>query len=365
MEKVKKKKIMIASYNLNYGGIEKSLITLLKNFNYEKYEVTLFLEKKEGIYIKEVPSYVQIKEYKVSYCKIKIIRKIINFIKQRFFILKYKNKFSASICFATYSLPCNFMALHSSSNPVLYVHSNYTNIYDDNQLKMFFDKRNIHRFHHIVFVSVESKNDLLNYYPSIKKKAIVINNLVDYESIMSASKENCDEDCFKEKNIIFIGRLEEKSKKVSRIIEVARKLKNIHFILIGDGPDKGLYEKMIYQYKLSNVLLLGAKKNPYSYLKKADYLLLTSDYEGFPVVYNEAIVLHIPIITTLNLSDDAISIGNRFGIITKKDVSSIAKTITNAYKEHWKIKEIVDFNVINKNRMLKLEKIMEGKDAEI
>ena len=44
-----KQKIAIAAYNLDFGGIERSLITLLKHFSYDKYDVTLFLEKKEGL----------------------------------------------------------------------------------------------------------------------------------------------------------------------------------------------------------------------------------------------------------------------------------------------------------------------------
>lgn len=62
-----KKKILIASYNLDFGGIETSLINLLKNINLGIYDVTLVLEKKEGVFLKEVPSSVKIKEYKEQY----------------------------------------------------------------------------------------------------------------------------------------------------------------------------------------------------------------------------------------------------------------------------------------------------------
>ena len=47
-----KKNILIASYNLDFGGIETSLINLLKNINFDKYKVTLVLEKKEGVFLK-------------------------------------------------------------------------------------------------------------------------------------------------------------------------------------------------------------------------------------------------------------------------------------------------------------------------
>ena len=36
-----KKKILFVNGHLNVGGVEKSLIDILKNFNYEEYEVDL------------------------------------------------------------------------------------------------------------------------------------------------------------------------------------------------------------------------------------------------------------------------------------------------------------------------------------
>ena len=44
-----KKRILIASYNLDYGGIETSLVNLLKNIDLSRFEVTLVLERKEGV----------------------------------------------------------------------------------------------------------------------------------------------------------------------------------------------------------------------------------------------------------------------------------------------------------------------------
>ena len=44
------KKILITSYSLGLGGIEKALINLLHEIDYQKYSVTLILENKEGIF---------------------------------------------------------------------------------------------------------------------------------------------------------------------------------------------------------------------------------------------------------------------------------------------------------------------------
>ena len=57
-----KRRILIASYNLDFGGIETSLINLLKNIDLNKFEVTLILERKNGVFLKDVPENIIIKE---------------------------------------------------------------------------------------------------------------------------------------------------------------------------------------------------------------------------------------------------------------------------------------------------------------
>lgn len=46
-----KKRILILIYNLNGGGAEKVLIKILEKINLEKFEIDLFLIKKEGVYV--------------------------------------------------------------------------------------------------------------------------------------------------------------------------------------------------------------------------------------------------------------------------------------------------------------------------
>ena len=55
-----KKNIMFMMPALPGGGAEKVLIDILKNFDYASYEVTLFLEYKEGVYLNDVPEEVRI-----------------------------------------------------------------------------------------------------------------------------------------------------------------------------------------------------------------------------------------------------------------------------------------------------------------
>ena len=134
--------------------------------------------------------------------------------------------------------------------------------------------------------------------------------------------------------------------------------KNLKVKILNFG-DKEKYLKTIKLEKISNVKMLGAMKNPYPYLKKADYLLLTSLYEGYPVVYSEALVLDKPILTTIDVTDEYIDIKDGHGIIMEMDEEKIAKTIKTVANNGIKTKESPNFKDINEKRLKKIETILE------
>ena len=80
------KKLLFSAVSLDIGGIENALVNLL---NYlartDKYEITLFLEKKEGIFLDKIDKKIQICVYCPNDSKVIILRKGINFIKQTIF----------------------------------------------------------------------------------------------------------------------------------------------------------------------------------------------------------------------------------------------------------------------------------------
>ena len=184
-----KKRLLFTANSLDIGGIEKALINLLNNIDYSKYEVTLVLEKKEGLFLKDLNKNVLVKELKVSSSKIVPLRKLINGFRKFIFKLKNNNKYDFSCCYATYSYSANKLALIGSSNSSLYVHSNYEGSYTKEEFKEFFDTRNIDKFKHIIFVSNEAKDYFEKVYPNYKNKLIVLNNFIDTENIKKLSEE--------------------------------------------------------------------------------------------------------------------------------------------------------------------------------
>lgn len=71
-----------------------------------------------------------------------------------------------------------------------------------------------------------------------------------------------------------------------------------------------------------NVVFFGVKKNPYPYYKQADYIICSSEYEGYPVVFIESLVFGKKIITT-DVSDAKIDIADKFGIVVEKNELAI------------------------------------------
>jgi len=55
-----KKKVLFISYSLHSGGIEKSLVTVLSLFDYQRYDVDLQLFANEGLFLKRVPKQVHL-----------------------------------------------------------------------------------------------------------------------------------------------------------------------------------------------------------------------------------------------------------------------------------------------------------------
>lgn len=357
------KKILIAGYNLEFGGIEKSLINLLKNIDPNLYDVTLLLQEKKGTFLKEVPSFVHIEEYKLSTNKIKIIRKIYNRCHLVYYTYLNKRKYDNAICYVPYDIPSAYITLKVGKKSTYWIHSNYVYIYKENELRKFFDTRRITAFDQIVFVSNEAKENLLSYYPMLKGKATAINNLFDFNEIIKKAKEKVSLPSI---NLLFVGRLEEESKGIFRVLAIMKEFmeekKDFHLSIIGDGKDKKKYEKYKKENHLSNVTFLGSKQNPYPYIKKADLLILPSYYEGFPVVTIEALALGTNVLTTIDVSTLHFTLKD-YVFLCKNEQKAIKDGIIKAVG--MKPKKKFDFKKFQEENKKVTLQIIDGDKSEI
>ena len=223
---------------------------------------------------------------------------------------------------------------------------------------MFFDDRNIKEFRKIIFVANEARTDFLKFYKDLKPKCEVFANFIDVDMVLEKGHEKIE--VLKPKNkklLVFVGRLDDHAKKLSRAINLIKEIDSLALWIVGDGPDRKLYEDLVEKYKLkSQVTFFGMKENPYPYMKQADYIVLTSDYEGFPLIYLEAITLNKEIITTIDVSDSQLNIGKDYAYIVSKDEKKMVNEVKKILKDKGKMKKI-DFKKIQQEKITRLEKI--------
>lgn len=359
LNKHKKKELLFADVNLDIGGIEKAQVILLDNINYDKYNVTLVLEEKKGRFLKDLNENVTLREVRVSTNNFVLLRKAINYLRKIFFSIYNYQNYDFSCCYTTYSYSSNKLVKIASSNTCLYVHNNYGDIYGEEEFREFFDSRQVEKFKHIIFVSNESANSFIKFYPNLKEKVEVFNNFIDTKKIQESSLEKITIQHPKDKKLLlFVGRLDEGQKRLSRAINLMKEI-DCELWIVGSGPDENMYQDMVKELGLTDkILFLGPKSNPYPYMKEADYLLLTSEYEGFPVVYLEAIALKKIYITTIDVSDDNINFGKDYAHIISKDEKVMIKEVKKILKGNKKFKDI-DIDKIQNLRIKKLEKIFD------
>ena len=159
-------------------------------------------------------------------------------------------------------------------------------------------------FNHVVCVSDTAQKSFCGLYPEYGGKTHSIYNLLDVEGIRAEAQRETDEpvrsDCrFK---MVSIGRLNG-VKQFDRIPMVAYELKKMSkrpfcWYIIGEGAEKANVKAEIEKYSVEDeVRLLGAKDNPYPYIKQANLLACTSSSESFSYVIAEAKILHTPVIS--------------------------------------------------------------------
>lgn len=357
------KNIIFFSKNLKIGGMEQALVTLLNKIDSQNYKVTLVLEKAEGPFLNNINKNVKIINYNLSTNKNIFIRKLTNFLKKFIFIFIHYHKYDCAISYATYSILGSQLARKSSKNTMLFIHSDYYNLYDANKTNIlnFFSQIKINFFKKIIFISKHSMNNLIQVLPEIKSKSLVLGNLTDEEKIIEKAKEYNVHLEANKISLLYVGRLEEHSKQISKLINavnISNLTDKFNLYILGSDPDEDYYKGLAHS---PNIIFLGEKENPYPYIKASDYIILSSKYEGFPMVYNEATLLGTKIITTIPVEDDQIKYDINNTIILDQDLKNFNYIIQQISQNNLTISSSsIDFSQTNYNKLNKFYKLIES-----
>jgi glycosyltransferase involved in cell wall biosynthesis len=355
-----KKELLFIANNLNCGGAEKALVSLLQTIDYSKYNVDLFVFKHEGVFFGNLPKEVTVlKEQDIVpylYCSTKtaLFKALINlnfsaiYLRLVLFILskKYTNGVLLEQNFWKYYVKSlsNIKKEYDTAigfqekNPIYFcidkvnakqkigwIHTDLEKL----QLDFQKDYNYFQELNYIVTVSDGLTERLKNKLPEFSSKIVTIENIVSSKTITELSKESIefefDTSFF---NLIYVGRLA-KEKGLFLGLEalkiVIEKKHKIRLYLIGDGNQKDELISWAEQNNISNnIFFLGLKSNPYSYISRASAFILPSFYEGKSISLEEAKILNKPIvITNFSSAKDQIKNGVT-GLIADMNAVSIA-----------------------------------------
>lgn len=363
------KNITIIQRTLDGGGAEKVLVNLLNNIDYKKYNVKLLLIYKQGIYLDSINENVSVRSiYNPKRFKLRIIQSI--YCRFMMFLYRYFPKLlyiffvgkdsDTEIAFlegeATRFL--NF-SINKRSTKIAWVHCNI-NMYREDKLKEF---DNYYKYvDKIVCVSNDSKYNFDSAYPHYKDKSTVIYNLIDKNDIIKKSNQAIPYK-FNHETTIAIGRLVEE-KRFDLLIESHKLLidEGIYhkLIILGTGPKEEELKKLIKKLNVENTVeLLGFIKNPYPYIKNADILVLSSDFEGYPLVIAEALILGKPIVSTRCTGPTEMLDDGKYGILADcGDIFKLKEAIKcllvdDELRNYYEQKSIERSRILNKENIMK------------
>lgn len=130
---------------------------------------------------------------------------------------------------------------------------------------------------YIVTLSPQYEQSLKRINNKIKSTAIPNPNTYDIPPT---------HDTYQKENIVlYVGRLDENQKKLSRLIKIWIKISNkftgwsLH--IVGAGKDEDLYKKITSN--MPNIVFWGHSTDPSEHYKRAKIICLTSNFEGFPL----------------------------------------------------------------------------------
>ena len=394
----KKKDILFVMNNLNVGGAEKALVSLLQVFNYEKYNVDLLLFKKEGSFLSQVRPEVNILEEPRNYRFFdmpfsQVLRE--NFFKGEWNIIYRRIQFKIKSGKAENSveaeqfswkplsktletLPKNydvaigfleknpnyFVVDHTmATKKIGWIHNDYIALGLNKKTDdYFFDKLNS-----IVTVSEECVKSLQNTFLNFQDKIKLIRNFSSLKQIYSLADENVPA-LLNKKYILTIGRLSEQ-KAIDKAIDAFETLQKsdaeLEWIVLGEGHLRSDLEKIIKEKGFENRFhLLGNKINPYPYLKKCTVYVQTSIFEGKSIAIDEAKLFFKPIvITNYPSAKDQINDGVN-GLLADLSSDSIAEKI-RLLLDDWNLQKTFEVNLKNErhcdeNEIEKLYQLIES-----
>lgn len=387
------KQVLIASFDLEVGGVERSLISMLNNFNYDDYQVDVFLHSHTGEFMNLLPEQIHLQKeldaYKTfrmpikqilmsRYMMIGLTRTLAKLstladrsaepgFKQMQRMWKYALPFLPEIpkeydVAISYLWPHHFVAEKvSAKKKIAWIHTDFSNVFVDVKS----DYQIWKKFNHIIAISEACKLAFITKFPELTPKISVIENITSPAFIKKLAEEEADHAMMRDERfkIITVARLSH-AKGIDRAIKAMHLLQERHFkdivwYVVGYGGDEEALLDLIAEYDLQDqFVLVGKQVNPYPFMKVADLYVQPSRYEGKAVTVVEAQILAKPVLITNYPTAKSQIDHNVDGIICDQSIEGIASGIEEMYKDPQLRKRLRTYcqnkNFQNSHELLKL-----------
>ena len=326
-----RKSILFVINSLGCGGAEKSLLSLLSLLDYDKYDVTLQMIRRGGMFEELLPPEVHVRkelDY-TAFCSQSIAKQMLSFdfrriaarVRTSLFLRQNRRagqplhdaqaywKYSGTAFDPLPELydvavawgqgtPTHFVAKKvRAKKKFAWVNADYENVGHDKD----FDRRDYAAFTEIICVSNKLCLTLQKVFPEYAAKMTTIYDINNPATIFAMANQPCSLRNEGNLTLVTVGRLvPQKGYDIAAKAAWLLKKRGVrfHWYVVGGG-DSAPIEKDIVQYGIRDCFtLLGAKANPYPYMKAADIYVQTSKFEGYCLTLAEARMLNVPCVTT-------------------------------------------------------------------
>lgn len=279
----KKTKIALIGYKLAKGGLERVFSTVSILLNDADCEVSVIVLENEIEYA-----------YSGTLINLGHLSKF-----QKYFHLRKhlkENEFDYIIDFRHRINPWMELIflyyIYAGFKSIITIHSSKLEVYLTE--KNWVAKLILNKAYKVVAVS-EVLNTKIKTNHSFENGVVIPNSIYTLED----KKDNFIELPYK--YCIAVGRLVA-LKQLDKLIETYSKSNlpntSFHLVILGEGIEKADLLKKIEDLKMNSFIhLLGFKKDASNYIQNAQFLVLSSKYEGFPMVVLEALHLGTPVIS--------------------------------------------------------------------
>ena len=361
-----KKKLLFFGYTMDMGGAEKVMADFLKILQ-PHYEIDVALLQAKGELMQEIPENVGVIQMRNGLLPYTLFRYVPFYRKWKINQIANRKDYFAAIGFIEGRSATWVADIKKDLRKIAWVHNDVDHFHigiGEKEILSSYAKLDT-----IVTVAEQSKESFARKYGFPQEKIEVLYNLIDEESILRKSTEPV------ETNEVFtfvnVGRMRPQ-KRQDRLVEIARRLKGEGFQfkiqILGNGPEEEKIRQLVAEKQVDDVVeLKGLVLNPYPYIKQADCVVVSSDFEGYSIAVKEALFLGKAIVSTDVSGVREIFEENKYGIVTQRSTDDLHRNMRAVLTGETDLKAIEtrlqSFDGSNGAIIQKLFSIIEGKET--